>query len=71
MLANIIEVILDDSPNDGLCECIWDDISCTSRASWHVVNTTNAGHAYMCNEHKSRFQAFNPGALVKYIPMGE
>ena len=70
-LPDTLEVVPDIGENDGLCESLWASDRCRAKAAWHIVNTTNGGHAYMCSAHASRFRMLMPDAAVNYVRIGE
>ena len=56
--------------NDGCCGSYWSNTKrCTCKATWQLVDTKNQGYAYMCVEHKERFQMLQPDAPVSYLRM--
>ena len=67
-MPDSIRVVPDvTTPNDGWCESEWTHVGrCCEKTAWKLINTTNAGCAYMCDAHKERFQAQQPLARVRY-----
>ena len=61
------ELIITDEIYTGMCMSLWNpSLDCPNRATWHLMNTTNHGEAFMCDSHKEGFARAFPTADVRY-----
>jgi hypothetical protein len=50
-----VEVIPEDTPDNGLCQSLWGRNECPNQAEFIVYNNGNAGFAVMCRAHLDGF----------------
>lgn len=67
----LVEVIPEDTPDNGLCQSLWGRNECPNAAEFILRNKSNAGYAVMCGPHMQGFFAQYKGhdvTVENYVP---